>query len=84
MPVKARRGKRRTDDAATLAAWSILFETGYDFFHDLGFKSDAEAREAAREAWARYGCRFLDTWRAALSRDVPWALETFGEPRSCR
>ncbi len=77
IPVKARRPKRRTDDSATLAAWSTLFESGFDFFDDLGFPIDAAACEAAPEAWARYGRRFLDAWQETDVRSVPWALEEF-------
>ena len=44
MPVKARIPKRRVDASAELAAWSMLFETGHDYFHDLadhGFANES-------------------------------------------
>jgi hypothetical protein len=82
MPVKMRKRKRRTDPAAELEAWSMLFECGYDYFNNLGFGygGDAVAREAAPEAWRRLGSAFLASRPANAPRAVPWALETLGEP----
>ena len=81
MPVKSRRPKRRRSNIADLDAWSMLFETGCDFFGDLGFRTNDEAQEAAREAWHRLGRRFLETYTPTLAQPVPWALEVFGDPR---
>ena len=87
MPVKRRRPKHRTTEAAEVEEWSTLFETGFDFFDDLGFGhgSDATpaAREAAREAWQRLGRAYLALDRHNPAVPVPWAIETFGEP-PCR
>ena len=83
MPVKARRAKRRTSDAADLAAWEVLFESGHDFFGKLGFRDDAEARKAARWAWRRLGAAFLASHAEDPLKGGTWALETFGEP-PCR
>ncbi len=80
MPVKARRLKRRADNAASLAAWSVMFEYGRDYFLDLGFPNEAAALKAAPEAWGRLGHRFLDDRPETAARAMPWALETFGEP----
>jgi hypothetical protein len=86
MPVKARIPKRRVDASAELAAWSMLFETGYDYFHDLadhGFANEKAALKAARAAWARLCPAFLAAWQPTRVRELPWALEQFGRP-SCR
>ena len=81
MPVKVRRPKRRMSVAAELEAWSVLFATGYDFFGDLGFPKQEEARKAARDAWERLGPAFMARWTPSSARSVPWALEAFGEPQ---
>ena len=62
----------------------MLPESGYDFFHETGFATDAEARKAARAVWRRVGALFLqrrDVTRKA--REIPWAQEQFGDP-PCR
>jgi hypothetical protein len=82
MPVKLRHPKRRTNAAADLAAWSMLFESGHDFFGDLGLP-DGEASAAAPEAWQRLGGTFLASRPENAARAVPWALKALGEPR-CR
>jgi hypothetical protein len=85
MPAKRRTAKRRTDPAAELEAWSMLFRCGYDFFGDLdhlGLDIDAK-RRAAREAWRRLGAAFMTAWRPDTARQKPWALEQFGDPK-CR
>jgi len=81
MPRKRRMAKRRADIAP---AWAQLFESGFDFFHDLapfGLHTDAAAREAAREAWAEFGEDFM---RARDPREhvrpQPWAFEEYGDP----
>lgn len=86
MPVKAMRPKRRVSEAAELAAWETTFQTGYDFFGDLSFDNKEhtpEVRAAATEAWRRHGTRFLAARSESEADQVPWALETFGEPK-CR
>ena len=85
MPVKRRLSRRRVDDAAMLAAWQEVFQSGYDFFDEAGWshkEHTPEFRPAAKEAWSRLGSRFMDTWQPTDVRDVPWALETFGEPNA--
>jgi len=87
MPVKRRTPKARRDDAAELAAWSMTFQTGRDYFHDLApFGIDgmdsAAVRTAARAAWRRLGARFMETWSPdPAGRQRPWALEELGAPR---
>jgi hypothetical protein len=85
VPVKRRHPKRRTTAEAELAAWSMLFEGGHDYFNALGFGygNDAEAREAAPDAWRRLGAAFLAARPENAGRAVPWALDALGEPR-CR
>jgi hypothetical protein len=85
MPVKRRIPKKRFSRAAELDSWATLFECGHDYFSETGFKSEADAREAAREVWQRLGAKFLARRSAEASewREVPWALERFGDP-TCR
>ena len=81
MPVKQRRAKRRNCDAPN---WATLFETGWDFFHDLdeiGITTHDQAIAAAPEAWARLGDDFLAHWVPTAARSEPWALEEFGPPK---
>ena len=83
MPVKSRRAKRRIDEAAEVKAWSMLFNCGWDYLHELepfGLHTDGEARAAAPEAWNRLGEQFLATWKPDV-RPQPWALERFGNPK---
>ena len=86
MPLKRRTEKRRMDPAAELAAWSMVFQSGWDYFGDLprlGVLMDEHGhrpdRAAAEEAWRRLGARFL-----AEPQDPhltpSWALKEFGEP----
>lgn len=82
MPVKLRKPKRRRDDEAEADSWSTLFETGYDYFGDLDYPSEADARQAARAAWRRFGKRFMSTWRPKGNRTEPWALARFGPSRT--
>ncbi|ACL63246.1 hypothetical protein [Methylobacterium nodulans] len=93
MPAKVRRAKRRS--GPSLDAYAMVFETGHDFFGDLGFGqgsvSDEHARAAAREAWPELGAAFLQERADRLARpdavrksDQPWALETFGPPPGWR
>ena len=60
--------------------WQTLFAFGHDYFHNLEFASDDEAREAAREPWQRLGEAFMAAWTATKARPVPWALGAFGSP----
>ena len=85
MPAKRRASKRRADAAP---AWSVFFEAGHDFFGDLrpfGILDDETAHAHAREAWGQFGDAFL-CGRDPLqhNRAAPWALETFGDPATCR
>jgi hypothetical protein len=85
MPVKRRRGKARTlQDFAPLSAWRIFFSAGADHLKDLrpyGIKSDAEAREAAPEAWRRLGEAFMATQGKRSEYSLPpWGLDQFGKP----
>ena len=80
MPVKTRRPKRRTSD---LEGWSMLFETGHDYFHDLGFGCAGPDRATIRAAWQRLGAQFLAMRGDDALQRRPWALMTFGEP-PCR
>ncbi len=84
MPVKARRPKRRVTEAAELADWQDVFQTGYDFFDDLGWshkEQTPEFRAAVKEAWRRLGSRFMETWQATETQEKPWALQEFGRPK---
>ncbi len=81
MPVKARRPKRRVTEAAELSAWQDVFQTGYDFFDDVGFshrESDPAFQVAAREAWKRLGARYLEIRSESEADCSPWALQEFG------
>lgn len=80
MPIKLRKLTRRLDDETLLQAWSTMFESGFDYFNDLGFPNEADAHVAARAAWKRLGRRFLTTWKPKGHRTEPWALVAFGSP----
>ena len=80
MPVRRRISKSRPDE---LAAWRVMFTTGFDFFNELeplSIKTESDARTAAPEAWARMGGDFMRAWRPTVNAKTPWALEEFGEP----
>ena len=86
MPTKrTRRSRNRRADE--VRAWADLFTTGRDYFGDLtplgfpGGDGDRAARDAAGQAWARLGAAFMATWRPTSTRQTPWALDRFGEPR---
>ena len=86
MPVKKRAAKRRLDALAELAAWSMVFQSGWDYFGDLpriGVAMDERGhrpeRAAAEEAWHRLGARFLAEGADPV-QDTPWALSEFGKP----
>ena len=86
MPVKRRRTKLR--DAAELDAWHMTFSAGADYLGDLadvglneGEMSREEFRRAAARAWRRLGSEFMATWKPRPSRNAPWALGEFGQPR---
>jgi hypothetical protein len=89
MPVKRRRPKRRLDDAAELAVWFDVFETGFAFFGEFeavtGIPTTdiAAVRAAASEAWRRLGNAFLAQWTPTLSQPVAWAAAELGVPRRC-
>ena len=87
MPVKRRKSKRRMTPAAELAEWESTFECGAAFAGDpeaLGFSSQDQMRAAVPKAWARLGELFMATWEPTDVRTTPWALEQFGEPKTCR
>lgn len=83
MPVKRRITKRRITPEAEIKAWSMMFESGHDFFHELrdfGIDSDEAARKAAPKAWMRLGRDYMQTRQPDPARQVPWALLKFGNP----
>ncbi len=82
MPVKRRMPKKRTTSEAEAEAWEMMFECGTDYFSDLPFTNNDEARVAARGAWRRLGAIFLA--QRPANEKVPWALEEFGEPSKRR
>lgn len=69
---------------AELKAWSLYFETGFDYFHDLKVldipRTHDAPRQAVEAAWGRLGGEFMRTWVPHPDRQTPWALEQFGEP----
>ena len=83
MPRRLVRSKKRIGSTAELAAWSMVFECGTDYFGELrpfGFHDDAAIARAAPAAWRRLGGQFMRTWQPSIHRDLPWALERFGPP----
>ena len=88
MPVKKRTAKRRLDPATELAAWSMTFACGTDYFGDLprigvpmddhGYHPD---RAAAEDAWRRLGERFLSEPQDP-HLTPSWALTEFGDPHA--
>jgi hypothetical protein len=96
MPRKLRTPKERYDAVAELEGFTMVFTCGHDFFSETGLVEPVhvwppEKRPAAgkvwragvRDAWQRLGRRFLQTWEPEgppPHRQVPWALEQFGEP----
>ena len=90
MPPKRRTEKRRMDPAAELAAWSMVFQSGWDYFGDLsrlGVPMDEHNhrpdREAAEAAWHRLGARFLEEATDPVL-GTPWAVSEFGDPGYAR
>ena len=85
MPPKRRAAKRRLNAEAELAAWSMLFACGHDYFQELpaiGVPTDPYSRPnraAVAEAWRRLGARFLATPQEPHLTPC-WALREFGEP----
>ncbi|MBB2720578.1 UNVERIFIED_ORG: hypothetical protein BTE55_12345 [Rhizobium sophorae] len=85
MPRKRRRAKDRPDD---LAAWSMIFQSGYDFFGDgadAGIKVDKYGRpvtDDVRSAWTELGQQFLD--QLPDKENEPWAVREFGQPEAGR
>ena len=68
---------------AQLKAWSMMFEFGHDYFHELrdfGIDNDDAARKAAPSAWRRLGKSYMQSWRPTPSRAMPSAFDEFGEP----
>ncbi len=86
MPPKRRTEKRRMDPAAELAAWSMTFACGRDYFNDLPrigvpMESHRPERAAAEDAWRRLGARFLSEPQDPHLMPA-WALKEFGEPHA--
>src|SRR5262245_21801572 len=97
MPVKARRSKRRLNDAAEGKDWSRVFWGGpQDYLRQLqpfGIFTEEELIAAAPGAWARHGLSYLrgrfDYGSLPLASLTfgkaiayePWALRTFGWPK---
>lgn len=87
MPVRARKNRRR-DQRAEVDAWSMYFQSGYDFFESLAAIGVATNHhgvpdvEIAREAWQRLGADYLADWPSHnMSSDCePHALRVFGQP----
>jgi len=81
---------------AEVERWRGVFDSGWDFFDELGgldpstlkLCPDEDAAERAflaetRAAWERLGVAFLAQWVPDEHDDddeMPWALETFGDP----
>lgn len=83
MPVRRRHAKRRFNEDDELDAWGVMFEMGYDFFHDLeqfGICGHAAAVRASGPAWRRLGAKFMATWRPSVNVSTPWALTKWGRP----
>ncbi|OWK20747.1 hypothetical protein AJ88_26235 [Mesorhizobium amorphae CCBAU 01583] len=56
--------RRQIGSGAEYQAWSETFTSGYDFFGDLapfGLVDDRDIQAAAKEAWKRFGTRFLSS-----------------------
>ncbi|MHA6297850.1 hypothetical protein [Devosia sp. CAU 1758] len=85
MPVRARKSRRR-DVRAEKEAWSMFFQSGFDFFNDLrdmGVETNQNgvpADDVAREAWQRLGRRFLDEFEGQPSQHGHYGVRVFGEP----
>lgn len=82
MPVRRRTQRRRRDE---LQAWWGVFESRFDFFHEVtSYGSDedltSEFVDRAAEAWQRLGADFLAEWQPTQAIAVPWAVREFGEP----
>jgi len=90
MPPRPRLNKQRAEAAP---AWSMVFQSGYDFFGEMaqiGVYTDEYGRPdrtEVEEAWNLYGDSFLANraYLPAAERElIPWALEQFGQPRGRR
>ena len=87
MPRKRIHSKRHTL-RVEYAAWSAVFDTGFDFFDELpliGIPTDNYGRppfDSAQRAWHRHGHAYLRTHSRTDARGAPiWALKQFGEPK---
>lgn len=87
MPVRRKVNRRRA--SASMDAWSMYLETGFDYFEDLPAagvlvsESGKPSTEDAAEAWQAYADDLLAIW-ATSRRDhenKPWAVEHLGLPR---
>jgi len=79
--------KRRYSPEEECRRWHNLFDTGVDWFDDLGFgpapEGNTVARAAARAAWREFGELYLKTWASDV-RKAPWARQRFGSPMTQR
>ena len=90
MPVRKRKDRRK-QAAGTLDDWEWALEMGWPCTGDLDGICELDEcghpdREAARDAWQRFGAEIMARWHAEHpngSRYVCWGLEQFGEP-PCR
>lgn len=86
MPVRKRKDRRK--QLAGADEWFCAFESEFDLFSDLAGlvemdQSGRPDREAAREAWRRYGAEFMADFAARYpsgAHFTPWALREFGPP----
>jgi hypothetical protein len=84
MPAKRKAGHISRE--AELAAWSMFFRTGHDFFRELAplgldaLDDPKPTMKAAAEAWSRLGETFLAQWVPTEVHAKPWALVKFGRP----
>jgi hypothetical protein len=90
VPVRKRRDRRK-QAAGTFDDWEWALEMGWPCTGDLDGTCELDERgypdrEAARDAWQRFGAEIMTRWRAEHpngSRYVCWGFEQFGEPDQC-
>ena len=79
---------RHASRAAEMAAWSMTFRSGHDFFCDAVRMFNYAAPERIpradiEAAWKLYGADFMAQWTPepkGKGRQQPWALTEFGPP----
>lgn len=87
MPVRKRKNRKHAA-AGTLDDWEWTLEMGWPCTGGLDGICELDEhgypdREAARDAWQRFGAEIMTKWHAEHpngSRYSVWALEQFGEP----